>query len=162
MASGGTTSTESRRQCGRSITGELSADSGMIGIGSGRLRKGEHPKCFCRTLAVICRSRTAKNPNRLFFGCPYFKEKQGYCEFFAWFDEIFGYAMEDVVEGHKLASVDTGAGDKGVVRLNDGLEDRKDVANQFVKKHNVFDFLSGVICGALVGVVVFCIFVVAV
>ncbi|KAL4326678.1 hypothetical protein AHAS_Ahas13G0024100 [Arachis hypogaea] len=172
MTSGGTTSTGCRRRCGRSITGELSADSGTTGIGRGRLRKGEHPKCFCRTLAVICRSRTAENPNRFFFGCPYFKEKQGYCEFFAWFDEIFGYAMEDVVEGHRLASVDTGAGDEGVVRLNDGLEDRvkqledllwkKDVDNQFVKKHNVFDFLSGVICGALVGVVVFCIFVVVV
>ncbi|XLR33878.1 hypothetical protein HN51_043147 [Arachis hypogaea] len=122
---GGTTSTGSRRQCGRSITGELSAD-----------------------------------------------KKQGYCEFFAWFDEIFGYAMEDVVEGYRLASVDTGAGDEGVVSLNDGLEDRvkqlenllwkKDEDNQFVKKHNIFDFLRGVICGALIGVVVFCIFVVAV
>ncbi|XLR13812.1 hypothetical protein S83_041750 [Arachis hypogaea] len=172
MASGGTTSSRSRRRCGRSITGELSADSGTTGFGRGRLRKEEHPKCFCRTLAVICRTRTVENPNKLFFGYPYFKEKQGYCEFFAWFDEIFGYAMEDVVEGNRLASVDTSAGDKGVVSLNDGLEYRvkqledllwkKDEDNQIVKKHNVFDFLRGVICGALIGVIVFCIFVVAV
>ncbi|XLR03057.1 hypothetical protein S83_069255 [Arachis hypogaea] len=172
MASGGTTSIASRRRCGRSISGELSVDSGMTGFGRGRLRKREHPKCKCRTYVVICRPRTQKNSNRLFFGCPYFKEKQGYCDFFAWFDEIFGYGMDDVVEGQRLAFVDTGAVDEGVVSLNDGLDERvkqledllwkKDEDNQFVKKHNVFNFLRGVIIGALVGVVVFCIFVVAV
>ncbi|RYQ95161.1 hypothetical protein HN51_045187 [Arachis hypogaea] len=172
MASGGTTSTGSWRRCGRSISSELSADNGTTGFGRGRLRIGEHPKCKCRTLALICRSRTADNPNRLFFGCPYFKEKQGYCEFFAWFDEIFEYVMDDVVEGQRLASVDTGAGNKGVVSLNNDLDERvkqledflwkKDEDNQFVKKHNVFYFLRGVIVGALIGVVEFCIFVVAV
>ncbi|XLR35837.1 hypothetical protein S83_063737 [Arachis hypogaea] len=102
----------------------------------------------------------------------YVEEKQGYCEFFAWFDEIFEYVMDDVVEGQRLASVDTGAGNKGVVSLNNDLDERvkqledflwkKDEDNQFVKKHNVFYFLRGVIVGALIGVVEFCIFVVAV
>ncbi|RYR29305.1 hypothetical protein Ahy_B01g053675 isoform B [Arachis hypogaea] len=136
----------------------------------GRLRKGEHPKYKCRTYAVICRSPTPENPNRLFFGCPHFKKKQGYCDFFAWFDEIFGYV--GVVEGRRLASVDTCAGEECFVSLKDGLEERvkqlEDLLlktnedRQFVKHHTIFALFRGVIVGVLLVVFGFCIYVVAV
>ncbi|RYR39499.1 hypothetical protein Ahy_A09g045056 [Arachis hypogaea] len=128
----------------------------MDGFANGRLRKREHPKCKCRTYAIICRSRTPENSNRLFFGCPYFK--------------IFGHA--GIVDGRGLAFVDASAGEECVVSLKDGLEERvkhledlllkmtKD--RQFVKQHTIFALFRSVIIGALLVVFEFCIYVVAV
>ncbi|MED6157100.1 hypothetical protein PIB30_020256 [Stylosanthes scabra] len=36
-------------------------------------RDGVAPKCHCGGYAILYRSRTRKNPNRLFLGCPFFK-----------------------------------------------------------------------------------------
>ncbi|KAL4343551.1 uncharacterized protein DS421_11g326690 [Arachis hypogaea] len=81
MANGGSTSVASWRRGWRTIDDVFSVDSGSTGFPRGRLRREEHPKCKCRTYAVISRFRTAENLNRLFFSCPHFKEKQGYCDF---------------------------------------------------------------------------------
>ncbi|QHO52043.1 uncharacterized protein DS421_2g36190 [Arachis hypogaea] len=75
MASGGSTSVASRRRGRRTIDDVFSVDNGSTGFQKGRLRRGEHPMCKCKTYAVISRSRTAENSNRLFFGCPHFKLK---------------------------------------------------------------------------------------
>ncbi|MED6157210.1 hypothetical protein PIB30_021203 [Stylosanthes scabra] len=50
-------------------------------------RDGVVPKCKCGVYAVLYMSKTAHDPNRLFFGCPFFK-KAGfpYCRFFRWLD----------------------------------------------------------------------------
>ncbi|MED6219223.1 hypothetical protein PIB30_033836 [Stylosanthes scabra] len=34
---------------------------------------GAAPKCHCSFHAVLYLSKTTSNPNRLFFGCPFFK-----------------------------------------------------------------------------------------
>ncbi|MED6130102.1 hypothetical protein PIB30_114705, partial [Stylosanthes scabra] len=36
-------------------------------------REGAAPKCFCDVYAILYLSKTQSNPNRLFFGCPFFK-----------------------------------------------------------------------------------------
>ncbi|QHO28148.1 uncharacterized protein DS421_7g214180 [Arachis hypogaea] len=107
MTSRGSMSVASRRRGRRTMDDVFNVDSGSTGVQRGRIRRGEHPKCKYRTYAIISRSRTAENLNRLFFGCPHFKEKQGYCDFFVWFDEIFGYLVDDIVERRRLASVET-------------------------------------------------------
>jgi hypothetical protein len=35
---------------------------------------GAAPTCNCEKMCVIYTSRTTKNPDRLFFGCPNFRE----------------------------------------------------------------------------------------
>ncbi|MED6128342.1 hypothetical protein PIB30_096798, partial [Stylosanthes scabra] len=36
-------------------------------------KEGVAPKCHCGVYAVLYMSKTTNNPNRLFFGCPFFK-----------------------------------------------------------------------------------------
>ncbi|MED6136856.1 hypothetical protein PIB30_059694 [Stylosanthes scabra] len=50
-------------------------------------KEGVAPKCHCGVYAVLYMSKTTNNPNRLFFGCPFFK-KAGlpHCKFFLWLD----------------------------------------------------------------------------
>ncbi|MED6201917.1 hypothetical protein PIB30_099889 [Stylosanthes scabra] len=51
-------------------------------------RDGVAPKCYCGVYAILYRSRTRNNPNRLFFGCPYFRQGSiPYCSFFMWLDK---------------------------------------------------------------------------
>ncbi|MED6161124.1 hypothetical protein PIB30_057791 [Stylosanthes scabra] len=50
-------------------------------------RDGVAPKCHCGVYAILYRSRTRKNPNRLFLGCPFFKQGKLYCSFFEWLDK---------------------------------------------------------------------------
>ncbi|RYR01940.1 uncharacterized protein At4g04775-like [Arachis ipaensis] len=172
MASGGNTSVASRRRGWRTIDDVFRVDSGSTGFLRGQLRRGEHPKCKCNTYAVISRSRTTENPNRLFFGCPHFKEKQGYCNFFVWFDEIFGCLVDDVVESSRLASMETCKGEEFGAGLNYTLEERvkqleemlikRNEDSSKIKKDSVFRLFSSVIMGALVVVILFCIYVVVI
>ncbi|CAK8542858.1 unnamed protein product [Lathyrus sativus] len=48
------------------------------------------PICNCEEKCVIFTSKTPKNPNRRFFGCPYFnfEKKMLYCDYFMWEDEF--------------------------------------------------------------------------
>ncbi|XP_057723380.1 uncharacterized protein At4g04775-like [Arachis stenosperma] len=45
------------------------------------------PKCYCGVYAIMYKSRTTSNPNRVFLGCPLFKAKESYCQNFVWMDE---------------------------------------------------------------------------
>ncbi|RYR09763.1 hypothetical protein Ahy_B05g078170 [Arachis hypogaea] len=45
------------------------------------------PKCYCGIYAIMYKSRTTSNPNRVFLGCPLFKAKEPYCRYFVWLDE---------------------------------------------------------------------------
>ncbi|MED6171632.1 hypothetical protein PIB30_042457 [Stylosanthes scabra] len=47
---------------------------------------GVAPKCNCGVYAVLYLSKTTKNPNRLFFGCPLYKSSHNHCNFFLWLD----------------------------------------------------------------------------
>ncbi|MED6159408.1 hypothetical protein PIB30_042104 [Stylosanthes scabra] len=51
-------------------------------------RDGVTPKCYYGLYAILYRSRTYNNPNRLFFGCPFFRQGSIlYCSFFMWLDK---------------------------------------------------------------------------
>ncbi|QHN86713.1 uncharacterized protein DS421_16g548590 [Arachis hypogaea] len=54
-----------------------------------REEKGEiAPTCKCGVYAILYKSRTTTNLNRLFFGCPFFKLKNSsHCKFFLWLDD---------------------------------------------------------------------------
>ncbi|MED6143424.1 hypothetical protein PIB30_005998 [Stylosanthes scabra] len=54
----------------------------------GEERHGVAPKCCCGVYAIPYLSRTESNPNRLFFGCPFFKGNLPYCRYFMWLDEF--------------------------------------------------------------------------
>ncbi|RYR28563.1 hypothetical protein Ahy_B01g052704 isoform B [Arachis hypogaea] len=56
-------------------------------VAGGCDRDGITPKCFCGVYAILYKSRTATNPNRIFLGCPFFKIKEGYCRYFVCLDE---------------------------------------------------------------------------
>ncbi|MED6136064.1 hypothetical protein PIB30_052482 [Stylosanthes scabra] len=63
------------RQSGGSSAGAEQSSSTQ-GIFTAKVSKewdGAAPKCHCRVYAVLYLSKTSKNPNRLFFGCPFFK-----------------------------------------------------------------------------------------
>ncbi|XP_016199167.1 uncharacterized protein LOC107640131 [Arachis ipaensis] len=46
------------------------------------------PTCKYGVYAILYKSRTMTNPNRLFFGCPFFKLKNpSHCKFFLWLDD---------------------------------------------------------------------------
>ncbi|RYR58730.1 hypothetical protein Ahy_A05g024612 [Arachis hypogaea] len=49
----------------------------------------QHPKCLCDLYTIISISRTHKNLDRLFFGCPLYKEKLSHYKFFAWVVKFF-------------------------------------------------------------------------
>ncbi|MED6118989.1 hypothetical protein PIB30_007879 [Stylosanthes scabra] len=50
-------------------------------------RDGVAPKCHCEVYVVLYMSKTTKNPNRLFFGCSFFKKARfPHCELFLWLD----------------------------------------------------------------------------
>ncbi|RYR47617.1 hypothetical protein Ahy_A07g033560 [Arachis hypogaea] len=87
------------RQCGgggRRQEGSV-VNAAPCSVQAGDEKDGVAPKCFCGMYAIFYLSKTNTNPNRLFFGCPFFKissqffiymdeVKQPYCKFFVWVD----------------------------------------------------------------------------
>ncbi|MED6200782.1 hypothetical protein PIB30_088628 [Stylosanthes scabra] len=60
---------------------------GVFAAKVGDDRDGVAPKCHCGVYAILYLSKTANNPNRLFFGCPFFKKARvAHCKFFLWLD----------------------------------------------------------------------------
>ncbi|MED6122706.1 hypothetical protein PIB30_042422 [Stylosanthes scabra] len=58
--------------------------SGSAGIGALKKRsKFVALECNCGVFAILFMSSTLVNPNRLFYGCPYFKTPAPHCKFFA-------------------------------------------------------------------------------
>ncbi|MED6187670.1 hypothetical protein PIB30_078579 [Stylosanthes scabra] len=60
------------------------------------------PECNYGTFAILFMSSTIGNPNRpnrLFYGCPYFKSNAPHCKFFAWLDDYVACCEKD---GSKL------------------------------------------------------------
>ncbi|MED6216084.1 hypothetical protein PIB30_004109 [Stylosanthes scabra] len=62
---------------------------GSSGSGNALKKKSKFiaPECNCGTYAILFMSSTCGNPNRLFYGCPYFKTPAPHCGFFKWLDE---------------------------------------------------------------------------
>ncbi|MED6165064.1 hypothetical protein PIB30_096064 [Stylosanthes scabra] len=66
-----------------------SATLGSSGSGGVLKKKSKFvaPECNCGAFAILFMSSTLGNPNRLFYGCPYFKTPAPHCKFFRWLDE---------------------------------------------------------------------------
>ncbi|MED6113044.1 hypothetical protein PIB30_067353 [Stylosanthes scabra] len=65
-------------------------------------------KCHCGVYAIPYLSRTESNPNRLFFGCPFFKARLTHYKFFMWLDVY----TARVVRATKLPPLPSGNSDK--------------------------------------------------
>ncbi|MED6148761.1 hypothetical protein PIB30_055916 [Stylosanthes scabra] len=53
-------------------------------------------ECNCGTLAILFMSSTLGNPNKLFYGCPYFKTPTPHCKYFSWLDEYVAGCDQEV------------------------------------------------------------------
>ncbi|RYQ96035.1 hypothetical protein Ahy_B08g091502 [Arachis hypogaea] len=104
--------------------------------------------------------RTVKNPDRLFFHCPYFKTEKWHCNFFAWLDDYVFSCGEDAnkvvsnrLEGHSYV-VDNKVNEleERLIRLEDQLEKcrLKMGENRCIKYgFNLLAFLGGVVIASL-------------
>ncbi|MED6194990.1 hypothetical protein PIB30_033806 [Stylosanthes scabra] len=75
---------------------------GSSGSGSALKNKSKFiaHECHCGTYAILFMSSTCGNPNRLFYGCPYFKTQAPHCRFFKWLDEYvacYGFEMRKLL-----------------------------------------------------------------
>ncbi|XP_061371789.1 uncharacterized protein At4g04775-like [Gastrolobium bilobum] len=66
--------------------------SSSFGSRSGRRRAAL--LCKCGRHSVVYTSKTLRNPNRSFFGCPNFKEKKPHYTFSTWVDDSTSDTME--------------------------------------------------------------------
>ncbi|RYR39941.1 hypothetical protein Ahy_A09g045580 [Arachis hypogaea] len=74
-------------------------------VGSAEARKKKRfvaLKCNCGIHAILFISSTHLNPNRLFFGCPYFKIAKSHYKYFAWLDEYIALFEEEQTSDHSL------------------------------------------------------------
>ncbi|MED6151340.1 hypothetical protein PIB30_081548, partial [Stylosanthes scabra] len=57
------------------VNGDGCGTLGSSGSGNALKKKSKFiaPECNCGTFAILFMSSTLGNPNRLFYGCPYFK-----------------------------------------------------------------------------------------
>ncbi|MED6120266.1 hypothetical protein PIB30_019249 [Stylosanthes scabra] len=80
MHSEGVSSVSKRSAGGVSGRSERSSTQGVFVPNGVEDRAGVAPKCHCGVYAVLYMSRTTNNPNRLFFGCPFFRATQQHPE----------------------------------------------------------------------------------
>ncbi|QHO56945.1 uncharacterized protein DS421_3g78130 [Arachis hypogaea] len=88
---------------------DVSIDQGrsisVNSVGSAGVRKKKRfvaPKCNCGIHVILCMSSTQLNPNRLSFGCPYFKTAESHCKYFLWLDEYVLLFEEEQINNCSL------------------------------------------------------------
>ncbi|MED6198698.1 hypothetical protein PIB30_069042 [Stylosanthes scabra] len=72
---------------------EIKDDSINDGCSNGFTDQGRTTKpfdgtCYCRLGVVALKSKTKNNPNRWFYRCPKWKNKDGCCKYFQWMNEM--------------------------------------------------------------------------
>ncbi|MED6105882.1 hypothetical protein PIB30_000010 [Stylosanthes scabra] len=130
------------RRCGSGRNGECSSSStqGFFVAKVENDRDGVAPKCHCHVYAILYLSKTAKNPNRLFFGCPFFKIKDNHCRFFLWLDRHlanFG-KMEDFKAGEDAEDVN---GHFAIMKLENRLDELEERVAAVEKKKRMHVFV---------------------
>ncbi|MED6159577.1 hypothetical protein PIB30_043524 [Stylosanthes scabra] len=92
MESDGGSSASRRSGDGGRRERSSSKTQGFFSAKVGHERDRAAPKCHCGVYVVLCLSKTSKNPNRLFFRCPFFK----YASKFGSMAEMTGPKEEEV------------------------------------------------------------------
>ncbi|QHO28288.1 uncharacterized protein DS421_7g215370 [Arachis hypogaea] len=90
MSSSNEPASSSMDGSGREVFKDEGRSSLSVSVGSVAVPKKKKfidPRCRCGTHAILFLSSTELNPNRLFFGCPHFKNTKPHCKFFAWLDD---------------------------------------------------------------------------
>ncbi|MED6184630.1 hypothetical protein PIB30_049320 [Stylosanthes scabra] len=81
-------SSKSRKSVGGSVAMSSESTQGVFDSRCRDDRDGVASKCYYSGYAILYRSRTRNNPNRFFFGCPFFRQDNfPYCSFFMWLDK---------------------------------------------------------------------------
>ncbi|XP_020975794.1 uncharacterized protein At4g04775-like [Arachis ipaensis] len=88
-----------RRSWKEKSTGASSDNSDNVGMAT---KKFTNPNCYCGAHAILFEFTTSNNPNRLFFGCNYFKTPSTHCKYFKWLDELITESGYTVVEDQKM------------------------------------------------------------
>ncbi|RYR34545.1 hypothetical protein Ahy_A10g049495 [Arachis hypogaea] len=113
-----------KRGSGRDTLNDEGRSISVSSVGSAGARKKKRfvaPKCNCGIHAILFMSSTQLNPNRLFFGCPYFKIcskhllseilffslftvhiVETHCKYFAWLDEYVALFEKEQTSDHSL------------------------------------------------------------
>ncbi|XP_061343335.1 uncharacterized protein At4g04775-like [Gastrolobium bilobum] len=109
----------------------LGGSSGSTSFGCRTTSQAGGRRCKCGRQTIVYTSKTERNPNRAFFGCPNFKDKKPFCNFFRWVDDVCNERLEledgrmnkvelDVAEiDFKLQYVDMMMSDQLQAKLND-------------------------------------------
>ncbi|MED6184946.1 hypothetical protein PIB30_052379 [Stylosanthes scabra] len=84
----GGASSESKRDGGAAWSEQSSGTQGCFLGKSDEERDGlVAPKCYYGVYAILYKSKTSSNSNRLFFDCPFFKVSNPHCKYFLWLDK---------------------------------------------------------------------------
>ncbi|XP_020997197.2 uncharacterized protein At4g04775-like [Arachis duranensis] len=130
-------------------------------VPGGCVRVAIAPKCYRGVYAIMYKSRTTSNPNRVFLGCPLFKAKEPYCWYFMWLDEhlkkikaVEFEALGAVDEADRVAIEEQLLGNKDIEKKVEELE-RKLLSIESQKKLSLWHII---VIGVVVVVVAVCMF----
>ncbi|XP_061347348.1 uncharacterized protein At4g04775-like [Gastrolobium bilobum] len=114
-----------------SMSSGLGGSSGSTSFGCRTKGLPGGRRCKCGRQTIVYTSKTERNPNRAFFGCPNFKDKKPFCNFLRWVDDVCNESLEledgrinkvelDVAEmDFKLKHMDMIISDQLQAKLND-------------------------------------------
>ncbi|RYQ85869.1 hypothetical protein Ahy_B10g105498 isoform A [Arachis hypogaea] len=132
----------------------MSEGGSSCAVAGGCDRDGVAPKCFCGLYAILYKSRTTSNPNRMFLGCPFFKVKERCCRYFVWLDEYLKKIR--AMESEALGAVDDVGGvdvEDQVVR-SQKLEKKIQLSGEDELMYNIDDVMKIAIVGYLMKIVI--------
>ncbi|RYR20993.1 hypothetical protein Ahy_B03g066227 [Arachis hypogaea] len=76
--------------------------SSVSSVGVRKKKRFVTPKCNCGIHVILFMSSTQSNPNRLSFGCPYFKTAESHCKYFLWLDAYVSLFEEEQINDYSL------------------------------------------------------------
>ncbi|XP_061375626.1 uncharacterized protein At4g04775-like [Gastrolobium bilobum] len=77
-----------------SLSSGMRGSSGSTSIGWRTTSRISGRRCKYGRQTIVYTSKTERNPNRAFFGCPNFKDKKPFCDFFGWVDDVCNERLE--------------------------------------------------------------------
>ncbi|MED6125748.1 hypothetical protein PIB30_071658 [Stylosanthes scabra] len=111
----------------------------------GRTTKPFDDTCYCRLGMIALKSKTKNDPNRWFYRCPKWKNKDGCCKYFQWMNEI----------QEKAVGVEECSANTNVVKEAEKLEIDSLTMKEHMKKVELllFAIMAGVVIIVLMGLV---------